>query len=358
MTSGWLEFTRGIFQLQVSWNVRPGEVLVVYGVSGAGKTTLLKCIAGLIKPQAGHIEIGDRTVFDSEAGSWVSPHKRQVGYVPQSYGLFPHLSVKRNISYGMRSEGDNPGDTRINELLEAFKLNGLEDRRSSELSGGEQQRVAIARAIASMPKILLLDEPFSALDIGLRRGLRRELRDTLANWQIPVLMVSHDREDTLALGHRVAIIENGTVVVEGDPVETLGRWSSMQEKIPNEIENLYRGRVIALSPTDGTMECQIGDVCVVVPLADVAIMEEISLALRTSDVMIAVEEPRGISAQNVLNGHISELVEFGNQVILTLECGIPIRAEVTPKAVGRLGLTIGSHIWAVVKTNSWLLLDV
>ena len=358
MTSGWLKLIKGNFHLQMSWSVEPGEVLVIYGTSGAGKTTLLKCIAGLTKPQSGHMEIGNKTVFDSQMGLWIPAHKRRVGYVPQSYALFPHLSVKGNITYGMPHENTIQRNRKVGELLNAFHLKGLENRRSGELSGGEQQRVAIARAIASNPQILLLDEPFAALDLDLRRGLRRELRQTLADWRIPVLMVSHDREEVIALGHRVVIIENGVVAIEGKPAEALRWWSSTQDRESAEIENLYRGRIMTRSPVEGTMDCKVGDSTVVVPLAKISVGEELSLGLRAADVLIAVEEPRGLSAQNILTGHILEMIESNNQIMLTLECEVTIKAEVTPKAVDRLGLTIGSHVWAVIKTNSWLLLDV
>ena len=189
----------------------------MFGPSGSGKTTALRGMAGLIRPVAGRVEIDGLLAYDSEATVWVPTHRRQVGYLTQQYHLFPHLTLVQNIIYGVRSHRNSDNAGGHEELLDSFQLRGLEERYPWQLSGGQQQRVALARALATQPSLLLLDEPFAALDIGLRRTLRQELRATLARNPIPVVLVTHDREEALALGDNVQVIDGGRTIARGAP---------------------------------------------------------------------------------------------------------------------------------------------
>ena len=152
------------FELDLSINVNPGESLVLFGPSGAGKSTILRAIAGLIEPSSGFIQIGESIVFDKDQKIWVPPYKRKIGYLTQQYHLFPHLSVSKNIAYGLSRHYKDSSAALISGLLEKFQLSGLENRYPWEISGGQQQRVALARALANSPRALLLDEPFASLD--------------------------------------------------------------------------------------------------------------------------------------------------------------------------------------------------
>ena len=170
---GWVHCRVGSFDLQAEWEVAPGEVLVLFGPSGAGKTTVLRAIAGLLRPLQGRVEVGGRVVYDGEADVWVPAHRRRVAYVTQQYHLFPHLRVDANIAYGLARRDSNESRSLVKDLIKSLQLDGLEQRYPWELSGGQQQRVALARALAIRPAMLLLDEPFAALDIELRRSVRR-----------------------------------------------------------------------------------------------------------------------------------------------------------------------------------------
>jgi len=202
------------------------EPVSLIGPNGSGKTTLLRTIAGAHRPEAGRIRIDGRDVFDADAGLDLPPESRRVGYVPQGYGLFPHLSVLENVAFAWRAHG-GPGrhERRARALssLERVGCAALANRRPAGLSGGEQQRVALARALAVEPSILLLDEPLAALDARARRAVRSYLSEHLAEQSRPTLVVSHDARDVRALGGPVCVIEAGRVVQRGSAAELAAR---------------------------------------------------------------------------------------------------------------------------------------
>ncbi len=183
------------------------HVTVLSGPSGSGKTTILRCLAGLTRPDSGRILVGDEIWFDAAQSQDLSPQRRGIGFLFQDYALFPHLTVRENLGYGLGKLSRSGRGQRIGELIELFRLQGLERRRPREISGGQQQRLALARALACRPRLLLLDEPLSAIDASLRQDLRRELRETLARLELPALVVTHDAEDVRVLGD--AVIEVG-----------------------------------------------------------------------------------------------------------------------------------------------------
>lgn len=198
------------------------QQLVVYGPSGAGKSMLLKAIAGLHHPDAGHIRLDGRSLFDSRQGICLSPQQRQLGYLFQDYALFPHLSVRQNIGFGLKRGWLNPGRRRqlaaVDYWLEAFDLTALADQLPATLSGGQRQRTALARALVAEPRALLLDEPFSALDPALRQQLRTELAELLQRLSIPMLLITHDAADVRAFGQQTLYLQDGRL---GEPPASL-----------------------------------------------------------------------------------------------------------------------------------------
>lgn len=192
--------------------------VALYGPSGAGKTLTLQAIAGLLNPDEGHIRIGGSCLFDSNIGLNVPAAQRRIGYLFQHYALFPHLSVRQNIEFGLttwrRRRLSAQQRDEVDSLLHKFGLTTLEHSRPSTLSGGQQQRVALARALASQPRLLLLDEPFAALNPMLRQALREELARTCREWDIPVVMITHDADDVVALADAAFVYEQGQIVRE------------------------------------------------------------------------------------------------------------------------------------------------
>jgi molybdate transport system ATP-binding protein len=202
------------FAVGVQFTV-PAGVTVIFGPSGAGKTTILECIAGLLRPDAGAISIGGERVFDSAHRIDLPPQQRGVGYVFQDLALFPHLTAEENIGFGLRKNGTDSGSTRlVRDVMERFRIAHVARHRPGEISGGERQRVALARALVTQPRLLLLDEPFSALDDALKLEIIADLKQWLSRLNIPALFVTHDRSEAEALGHRMLHLSEGAIVGE------------------------------------------------------------------------------------------------------------------------------------------------
>ncbi len=207
----------GGFSLEVDLEAEDRSVLVLVGESGSGKTTLLRSLAGLLRSDAGMITLGDEVLFDGATGVMVPPESRAIGYVAQDYALFPHLSVFENVAFGLRASGvaSGPLHERVDAALRRTGVLDLARRRPHELSGGQQQRVAIARAIVLEPRLLLLDEPLSALDLKTRQGIRGELRRLLAELPCVTVYVTHSPTEAMAFGQRIAVLENGRISQQG-----------------------------------------------------------------------------------------------------------------------------------------------
>ncbi|MGB9776656.1 MAG: ABC transporter ATP-binding protein [Anaerolineae bacterium] len=199
----------------ISFTVTPGETVCLLGPSGSGKSTLLRIVAGLEEPDAGRI------LWMGEDITHLPPHRRRMGMVFQDYALFPHLTVAENVAFGLRMQGWSPQDQkkRVREVLELVRLTGFENRRVTDLSGGEQQRVALARALAPRPHVLMLDEPLGALDRALREELLEELRGILRTSDVAAIYVTHDQEEAAAIADRILILHEGKIVREGTPSE-------------------------------------------------------------------------------------------------------------------------------------------
>lgn len=205
--------------VRLDGGVRP---VALVGPNGSGKTTLLRTIAGACRPSAGVIAVGDRVLFDSAGGVDLPPEQRRVGYVPQGYGLFPHLRVLDNVRFGLANSSRHDNGARATALavLEQLEADHLADRWPDTLSGGERQRVALARALVTEPHILLLDEPLAALDAAARRTMRRRLAAQLAESAVPALVITHDVYDIMALNADVHVMEQGRIVQRG-PADAL-----------------------------------------------------------------------------------------------------------------------------------------
>jgi ABC-type sulfate/molybdate transport systems ATPase subunit len=203
--------------IECAWKDPVGEprITVFLGSSGSGKTTILRCLAGLERPHRGHIRFGDRPWFDASQGIQLPPDRRDIGFLFQDYALFPHMTVERNIAFAGLGAARDAVMARVAELLDAFRLRGLERRLPRQLSGGQQQRVALARAVFRRPRLLLLDEPLSALDRATADEVREELRALIRALAIPAYIVSHDRADALALADRMFVIDGGRIIQSG-----------------------------------------------------------------------------------------------------------------------------------------------
>ena len=279
------------------------EVTVLFGPSGCGKTTVLRVLAGLARPEEGRIRAGMETWLDAASGLFVPPQARRLGCVFQEGALFPHLDAAANVAYGLRRLARPAREARTTELLARVGLAGLGHRRPGELSGGQRQRLALARALAPEPRLLLLDEPFASLDRPAAEALRGGLRELLRASRVPAVLVTHDRDEALALGDRLLLMGEGCVLQQGPPAEVFARPAS------REVYACFRPEGVALE-RDG--------------------------------------EGLG-TARNRLPGTVLALRPSGGLVRVTVDCGFPLDALVTAWACEELELAPGVAVTAVVK---------
>ena len=211
------------FELEVKLSIADGEILMLVGDNGCGKTTLLNIIAGLIRPDSGRIAFGRKAIFDSSMKIDVNPEARNIGYVFQSYALFPHMSVYDNVAFGLRTRNlpKKEIDFLVKDQLEEAGLWEIRKARAANISGGQKQRVALARALIIDPGLLLLDEPLSALDVKKQAAMRRDLREIIHACHVPSIIVSHDMRDVASIGDRACFLENGKIVMLGKPDEVI-----------------------------------------------------------------------------------------------------------------------------------------
>ncbi len=346
------------FVLDASVEVPPG-ITILFGPSGAGKSTLLDCISGLVPPDAGTIAIGEEVLFDSTMRIDVVPQKRRIAYVFQSLALFPHLTVEQNIAYGLGEIPEQDQRSRVQEILEAFRIEKLRKQKPAQISGGERQRTALARSLVMEPRVLLLDEPLTGLDAGLKAAIVEDLRAWNASKRIPVLYVTHSREEVDALGERVVTIDNGRVVSHGPPMEVLDAPRRKRLAQAAGFENLLSATVLDLRKKDGVMRVRLGESqCEIeVPLAHASAGDCVQVAIRAGDILLASEHPRGLSARNVIEGRIASLEQRGTMCVARVDCGVTFTAHVTPGAVRALELAAGKQVWLVLKTHSCHLVD-
>ncbi len=342
-----------LFLLDVSLEVVPG-ITILFGPSGAGKSTLLDCIAGLVRPDAGHVAAGEDVLFDSSRGISRASQNRRIAYVFQTLALFPHLSVEQNAAYGLHGLKEEERNRRVRHILEAFRAEHLSRQKPGAISGGERQRVALARSLVTDPRVLLLDEPLTGLDAELKVAIVEDLRAWNAAKQIPILYVTHSREEVDALGERVIAMENGHIVSAGAPMDVLDAPRRKKLAQSAGFENLLSGVVLDLREREGVMRVRMAEsTCEIeVPLGHAAPGDSVRVAIRAGDILLATERPHGLSARNVLEGQIESLERRGTMVIARVDCGAKFVVHITPGAVQALGLCAGQKVWLVLKTHS------
>jgi molybdate transport system ATP-binding protein len=346
------------FILDVSIEVPPG-ITILFGASGAGKSTLLDCLAGLVRPDDGQITVGGEVLFDSQRGIHVPVPKRRIAYVFQTLALFPHLNAEENVAYGLSGLREGEIRERVAAILKVFRVEKLRKQKPGEISGGEKQRIALARSLVAEPCVLLLDEPLTGLDAELKSAIVDDLRAWNAAKGIPILYVTHSREEVDALGERVIALDNGRVVSSGVPMEVLNAPRRKKLAQAAGFENLLSATVLDLREADGVMRVRLQEsTCEIeVPLGYSAAGSRVQVAVRAGDILLAAERPHGLSARNVLEGRLVSLEQRGTMVIARVDCGITFVVHITPGAVRALELAPGHRIWLVLKTHSCHLVD-
>jgi molybdate transport system ATP-binding protein len=333
---------RGSFALELDLAVADGEVLAVLGPNGAGKSTVLRVLAGLLPPDGGRVAVDGEVWDDVAGGAHVPPHRRRLGMVFQDHLLFPHLSIRDNVGFGLRTRGAGRADARraADAWLDRVGIGELAGRRPAQLSGGQGQRAALARALAPDPALLLLDEPLSALDARTRLTVRAELRRHLAGFAGSTVLVTHDPVDAMALADRVLVVEEGRVVQTGPPAEVARRPRTD-----------YVARLVGLSLLAGTGS---GTTVRLDGGGEVAVAEEVAgpvfAAVRPESVALHLRRPEG-SPRNVWPLRLAGAVPHGTTVRCELTGPVALVADVTATAFAELGLAPGAEVWAAVKAS-------
>ena len=345
--------SRNDFTLDVTLTIAPG-ITIIFGPSGAGKTTLLDCVAGLGTPDSGKISVGNRVLFDRAGGTNLPVQTRKVGYVFQDLALFPHLTVRKNVEYGLAANDKDYRKKKCDATLESFRIAHLRDRKPSEISGGERQRVALARALVTEPSVLLLDEPLAALDAATKSKIIGDLRVWNAAHSIPILYITHNREEVFALGDRVLVLENGRIIADGTPhgVMAAPRRESLAQLIG--FENIFHAVVTAAHEDRGTMTCRIANsnVELETPLVRAETGSTLLVGIRAGDILLATIQPTGLSARNILPGRLLSLEQRDVIVAARVNCGVEMEVHLTLAARDSLDLQPGRDVWLIVKTHS------
>ncbi|GAC1404557.1 MAG: ABC transporter ATP-binding protein [Ktedonobacteraceae bacterium] len=361
------------FHLSLSFSLAQGQTTVLLGESGAGKSTVLRIVAGLLRPQKGHISLGNTVYFDSEQGIDMPPQERPFGYVFQDYTLFPHLTVFENVAFGLRAQRLSRSliRQRVGEALEQVRLPGLDQRRPAQLSGGQQQRVAIARALALQPQLLLLDEPLSALDVQTRREVRQELRHILAEVNITTIMVTHTYLEALLFGQHILVLEDGHVLQQGGQRDLLAhpRSAYIAELVG---VNFFRGRIVRYE-SSSVCVLQVDNGSQTVEILAILYEQEADMPHSSEEAYVVVE-PRSItlyltqpdsSARNTFRGEVIQILRIGStssatdtgnegifRVSLLIDATLPpLTAEITEASSVRLNLHEGSIVYATFKAT-------
>jgi len=286
------------FRLDMEFGIN-NEIAVLLGRSGAGKSLTLQCISGILSPDSGKVELNGSTVFDSEKGINVPLRKRRIGYLFQNFALFPHMNALDNVAYGSDK-------TKAKKILEEFNLSYLEKKFPAEMSGGEQQRVALARAIASEPKLLLLDEPLNALDASAKWSLVEVIKEVQKKHEIPVLYVTHDFTEAMALGNRIGVIEKGKLIQFGTREEVFYKPKNLEVAELVGVENIFNARLLSSSDEESML-----DLGVKVKVEKKVNSDSSLLCIRPEDIML-IRKERPSRFENFYKGRIKDIEAFGS----------------------------------------------
>ena len=347
-----IQYPLAQFKLDVKFEAEPG-VTVLFGTSGAGKTSVLNCLAGLVKPNAGEIKLGDQLLFSDAASTNVPVHRRNIGYLLQGLALFPHMTVSQNVAYGL---ADRRHAARgVSEILERFRVAPLASRYPREISGGERQRIALARALVRQPSLLLLDEPMSALDVPTKQHIMDDLHDwNQGARRIPIIYVTHDRAEVFSLAERVLAIENGKIVADGTPAEVLyaPRTAAMAQLAG--FENIFDAAIVETHADLGITTCRVNgsELKLDCPLTTQR-GERIKIGVRAGDILLSKQQIDGISARNRLRGEMIALRDGAEFVEAHINCcGVVFVAHLTRGAMRELALQPRQTVWLILKTHS------
>jgi molybdate transport system ATP-binding protein len=345
---------RGAFTARVSFSSATPGVTALFGRSGCGKTTTIHMIAGLLRPDRGHIRIGGTVLFDAAQGIDVPAEERGIGYVFQDARLFPHLTVRDNLRYGARRAPGRAQSLKFDDVVELLGLAALLARRPVGLSGGERQRVAIGRALLAQPRLLLLDEPLAAIDVARRGELLPYLEDLRDRLSLPMVFVSHQFDEVLRLAGEVVLLQDGVVVGHGDVI-TMSQSPALRAIVGAEsLGAVVEGLTEQVDAASGLAQIRVGAGQLLVESGDLHPGQRVRVQLLARDLILATAPPQGLSVRNSLAAAITRLEPDGERawLVFTDTGGVTLMVRVTDDARSALALAVGQPVWVLVKAVS------
>jgi len=340
----------GSFTLDAAFTADKG-VTALFGRSGSGKTSVMRIIAGLTKPDEGRIELNGAVLADRQKRIFTPAHKRRFGYVFQEARLFPHLSVEQNLHYGRWFSGAGADAATFSRVIEMLGIGALLQRRPEKLSGGEKQRVAIGRALLSSPRLLLMDEPLAALDEARKAEIIPYLERLRDETTIPILYVSHSVSEVSRLADQVVVMKDGRIDAAGPASDILSQpaFSTYLER--REAGSILSGTVEAFDAAHRLATVRLGETALQVPAQNAEPGRAVRVHIPARDVMLATVRPEGLSALNILEGHVTGIALADGMALVQVACsGTLIQSRLTSLSIERLSLEAGSPVFAIVKS--------
>jgi molybdate transport system ATP-binding protein len=329
------------------------SVVVLYGPSGCGKTTVLRCLAGLESPEQGVIQFGDQAWTDAATHVCWTPQQRDVGFLFQEYALFPHLTVEQNIGYGLSHQPAKVRRQLTGELIERLGLNGLEQRFPQQISGGQKQRVALARVLVRRPKLLLLDEPLSALDVQIREQIRLELRRLLIDFGIPVVLVTHDRTEALTLADQMVVMEHGRPLQSDLPDVVYRNPGSVGVARIMGVETIESASILERKPD--VIVLRVGSALLTARSASEISGSQAVVCIRAEDVHLQAKSGDSRSKLgnvNTLEGRVQSVTPEGPLVRVAVDCGFGLTSLMTRPIWEQLKLVVGDIAIATIAESA------
>ncbi len=331
---------RGGFTLDAAVDVSEGRTVALLGPNGAGKTTLLEALAGLVRLDAGTVSLGDRVLEDEM--TFVPPEERQIGVVFQDYLLFGHMSVFQNVAFGLMSRGleRSEVEARTNDWLSRMELTAISEQKARHLSGGQAQKVAVARALATEPELLLLDEPLAALDASTRVNLRRELKEHLAAFRGPRIVITHDPTEAFLLADEIHVLEGGSITQHGSAEDV-----RMRPRTP------YVADLVGVNLLTGQADSGVVDVeGIPIQVADDDVSGSVTVTIHPHSISLHRDQPEG-SQRNTWQTTIDRVEHYGSRVRVQTGSPLALAVEITPASERALEIAEGASVWVALKAT-------
>jgi len=342
----------GEFQIEVDIAVEATGITALFGQSGAGKTALVDMLAGLSRPDRGRIAIDDQVLFDAARRIDVPPERRRIGYVFQEDRLFPHMSVRANLEYGLRRAPAPARRIGFDQVVDVLDVRALLERRPRRLSGGEKQRISIGRALLANPRLLLMDEPLASLDGKRKNEILPFIERLSAEFAVPIIYVSHSAEEIVRLADTLVLLSDGRVAAVGAVEDLMSRLDLRPLTGRYEAGSVIAARVSGKDATFGLAHLAFPGGVLRVPLAGLALGRDVRIRVRARDVTLSSIRPEGLSTLNIFEGTVMEIggdAEPGPLVDVRVDIGVPLWARITRRALHDLGLAPGKTVYTLIK---------